>query len=130
ESLCDRVLPAGILAVGTDAGPVATVRTFVDSDANGTYDKLVDVLQPFGAAFKGGVRVAVGDFNGDGNDELVTAAGGGGGTVKIWTLNPDGSVGDVADPAFKPFGAFAGGLFVAAGDLDNDGRDELAVSQG
>jgi hypothetical protein len=40
EPLGDRVLPAGILAVGTDAGVTATVRTFTDTDANGTYDTL------------------------------------------------------------------------------------------
>jgi subtilisin-like proprotein convertase family protein len=107
---------------------VATVRTFIDSDSNGTYETLAGVLQPFGAS-RGGVRVATGDFDGDGNDELVTATGAGG-TVKIWSLNSDGSVGGVKE-SFLPFGAaFKGGLFVAAGDLDGDGKDELAVSQG
>lgn len=128
EQLGDRVLPAGILAVGTDAGPVATVRTFIDSDSNGTYDTLAGVFQPFGLS-KGGVRVAMGDFNKDGNEELVTVTGVGG-AVKIWSMNSDGSVGGVIE-AFLPFGsAFKGGLFVAAGDLDGDGKDELAVSQG
>lgn len=130
ELLGDRVMPAvGILAVGTDVGVEASVRTYIDTDANGTYETMADEFSPFGG-FAGGVRVATGDFNGDGNAELVTATGTGGGRVKVWALNSDGSVGGLID-SFLPFGAgYAGGLFVAAGDTDNDGKDELAVSRG
>jgi subtilisin-like proprotein convertase family protein len=128
EQLGDRVLPAGILAVGTDAGVVATVRTFTDLDANGTYETLAGEFQPFGG-FAGGVRVAMGDFDGDGNAELVTGMGAGGGRVKVWDVNSDGSVGGMLE-SFLPFGAaFKGGVFVAAGDLNNDGSAELAVSR-
>ncbi len=129
EPLGDRILPAGILAVGTDAGVVATVRTFRDADANGTYETLAGVFDPFGPGFAGGVRVATGDFDGDGNDDLVTGMGAGGGAVRVWALNSDGSVGSLLE-TFLPFGAaFKGGVFVATGDLNNDGRDELAVSR-
>jgi subtilisin-like proprotein convertase family protein len=71
----------------------------------------------------------MGDFDGDGNEELVTVSGVGG-AVKIWSMNPDGSAG-AAIESFLPFGSgFKGGLFAAAGDLNGDGKDELAVSQG
>jgi len=129
EALGARVLPAGLLAVGTDFGVVAKVRVFADTDGNGTYETLTGVIKPFGDVYSGGARVALGDFNGDGNDELVVAHGVGGHRVKIYEMNPDGSVGGLVD-SFLPFGAFGGGLFVATGDLDGDGRDELAVSQG
>src|SRR5262245_9708178 len=107
EPLFDRVLPAGILAVGTDAGVVAAVRTFLDTDGNGTYETVADTFNPFGG-FTGGVRVATGDFDGDGNDELVTAMGSGGGRVKIWALNSDGSVGGFVE-WFDPFGGVYAG---------------------
>ncbi|HKB04845.1 MAG TPA: proprotein convertase P-domain-containing protein [Gemmataceae bacterium] len=131
DALEDRSVPAaGFVAVGTDAGPLATVRMFADHDINGTYETKAAEFNPFGV-FKGGVRVALGDFDGDENDELVTVTGKGtAATVKIWELNPDGTIAGMRD-SFQPFGAtFKGGLFVAAGDLNNDGRDELAVSTG
>lgn len=132
----DRTVPAAdMLAVGTDAGVVAQVRVFVDRDDNGPYESPAPgtvahpiAFTPFGS-FSGGVRVAMGDFDGDGNDELVTAAGTGGGPhVIIWDMNPDGTVGGVRDSFLSFDATFFGGVFVAAGDLNGDLKDELVVS--
>jgi subtilisin-like proprotein convertase family protein len=128
-------LPAGFIAAGTDAGVPALVRIFTDTDANGTFDTQapagLSAPIEFGPypGFTGGVRVAMGDFDGDGNDELVTAAGPGGGPhVIVWSLNPDGSVGGAID-SFMAYGlGFVGGVFVAAGDLNGDGIDELVTA--
>src|SRR4051812_15104131 len=77
EQLEGRNMLAGFIAVGTDAGVPAEVRIFADRDDSDTYETSVSaatpeptVFSPF-PGFAGGVRVALGDFDGDGNDELV-----------------------------------------------------------
>jgi hypothetical protein len=79
---------------------------------------------PYDENFRGGVRVAVGDVTGDGIGEIITAPGAGGGPhVRVFefpTLNP-------VDEFFALDGDYRGGLYVAAGDMDADGRAEIAV---
>ena len=69
-----------------------------------------------------GVRVAAGDFDGDGNDELVTASSENA-PVKVYELGGSGAPGAVAGSV----SGFTQGSYVAAGDLDGDARDELIV---
>ncbi len=72
-------------------------------------------------AFAGGVRVASGDVNGDGVPDIITAPGaGGGGHVKVF----DGSNGALLDD-FVPYEGFPGGIFVAAGDVNGDGKADI-----
>lgn len=74
-------------------------------------------------SFTGGVRVAVGDVNGDQTPDIITAAGPGGGPhVKVF----DGADGTTELLSFFAYGsAFTGGLFVAAADLDEDGNADI-----
>ena len=67
--------------------------------------------------FLGGVRVAAGDVNNDGFDDIVTGAGPGsvGGHVKVF----DGVTG-AEIRSFFAFASFAGGVFVASGDINGD----------
>jgi len=75
--------------------------------------------------FRGGSSVAYGDIDGDGQAEIVTGAGTGGGP-HIRVFKEDGR--EIAN--FFPFHAsYRGGIEVATGDIDGDGRDEIAVSQ-
>ena len=126
-------LASRFIVAGADAGGGPHVVIRFDADNNGTFETISDSFYAFVPAspgaplFTGGVRVATGDFDGDGNDELITAQGPGGNLVRVWSLTPGGKVSALREE-FAPFGAFAGGIFVAAGDFDNDGRAELVTA--
>jgi hypothetical protein len=81
------------------------------------------------AHFQGGVRVAVGDINGDSVPDIVTAPGQGRlPIVKVF----DGT--DLAGPAIASFQAFAAnyrhGLYLAVGDVTGDGRADIVTGGG
>jgi hypothetical protein len=109
----------GVLtAVGADAGGGSEVKVF---DAGG---KQVASFFAFDPAFPGGIRVAVGDVNGDGVPDLIVAAGPGGGAhvkiidgTKLSMVDTNGQIDNAALLgqffAYSPF--FTGGVFVAFG---------------
>ena len=76
------------------------------------------------SGFTGGVRVAAGDVNGDGVNDIIAAAGPGGvgGHVKVF----DGDNGALIN-SFFAYDGFAGGVFVAAGDVNGDGIDDIVT---
>ena len=122
ESLEDRAVPASaLLAVGIGPGGPAIVR--VIDPATGAD---IRTFVPYGAAFTGGVNVALGDVNGDGSPDIITGvASGGESHVKVF----DGATGLVLK-SFFAFPGFLGGISVAAGDVNNDGRADIIVGAG
>lgn len=88
---------------------------------------LIRTIYPYGQGYKGKINVAVGDLDGDGFKEIVTGAGPGGGPhVRIF--NKDGGL---INPGFFPYPTtFHGGVNVAIGDLNGDGRSEIITAPG
>ncbi len=126
-----RDVPAGWLATAADAGggPHVIIRT--DTNSDGKADTIASSFFAFNPNFRGGVRVATGDFDGDGHDELVTAAGPGGGPhIKIWNVDTQGHVMGLREEFFAFDPSFRGGSWVTTGNFDSNHRAELIVGAG
>ena len=118
------------LIVGAGSGGLPSVKVF-----DGATGALELTFEAYGALFRGGVRVAVGDVDGDGKPELITGAGPGGGPqVNVYKVTCAGgkSCDGRLHKSFFAFSApsFRGGVYVAAGDTNGDGNDEIVVGPG
>lgn len=81
----------------------------------------------FDPKFTGGVRVASGDITGDSIPDLVVAAGPGGGPhVKAF----NGLTGAQLFSFYAYSASFSGGVFVAVGDTNGDGRGDIITGAG
>jgi hypothetical protein len=82
-------------------------------------------------SFRGGVRVAAGDLDGSGAADIVTGPGSGGGPdVRTFRLPPGSGTPAQTGGFFAYAPSFTGGVFVGVGDVNGDGRGEIATGPG
>ncbi len=110
-------------AVGAEAG--------IDSKplvqlVNGLSGEVLLQFYAYPITYTGGVRVAMGDMNGDGTPDIITAPGRNiAGVVKVF----DGKTGALIGQ-FQPYpSSYVGGVEIAVGDIDGDGKPEIIVAQ-
>ncbi|MFN6051682.1 MAG: Ig-like domain-containing protein, partial [Planctomycetia bacterium] len=114
----------GILDIitGAGAGGGPHVKVFDGSNLNA-----IRSFFAYDQSFTGGVTVAAIDLNGDNILDLVTGAGPGGGPhVKVF----DGATNSIISQWFAYPISFTGGVYVAAGDIGNDGNIEVVTGAG
>jgi large repetitive protein len=110
-----------IYAVGAGAGGSPIVKIY---SPNGN---LISSFFAYDPSFRGGVNVAVGDVTGDGIPDVVTGTGVGGGPhVKVFDGRDYSQVANfmATNPEFR------GGIRVAAGDVDGDGKADVVTGAG
>jgi len=108
------------IITGAGVGSVSYVKIF---DVNGVFKKQFLAYRP---EFRGGVKVAIGDMDGDGINEIITGPGAGGGPhIRIFNEK-----GELEGQFFAYNKDFEGGVNIASGDVDGDGIDEIITGPG
>jgi hypothetical protein len=124
-----------IIAIGAASGPAGASRPTVH-----VYDALTSALKfvipasaTYGVNNANGIRVAVGDIDGDGFADIITAPGRNTRPdIKIFRGTPLGGLQGTllaTIPAANTFGnSFVGGVNLAVGDVDGDGVADIVLA--
>ena len=115
-----------LYAVGSGPGEEPLVQVY-KSDGS-----LAFSFDAYAKSFTGGVSVAVGDVNGDAVPDIITGAGAGGGPhVKVFdgAALLEGQI-TVIDSFYAYAPSFTGGVRVAAGDMNGDGKADIVTGAG
>ena len=109
-----------IVAAGESGGP----RVLVYSGQNG---QVIRNFFAFDQNFRGGVRIASGDIDGNQIDDSVASPGEGGGpVVRVF----QGDTGVMIREFLAYDQNFRGGIYLAVGDCDGDGIDNVITGAG
>jgi hypothetical protein len=115
------------IITGAQAGGGSHVRIFEGFSGNEIFGFFA-----FPAGFSGGVRVASGDLNDDAYADVIVGAGPGGGShVRVFDGQDlsEGTLTELIGFFAYPDG-FAGGVFVGAADVDEDGSFDVITGAG
>jgi hypothetical protein len=119
EELESRTL-LSLLAAGAGPGNAPEVKVFDPSTGVVKLD-----FMAYSTSFTGGVRVAVGDVNGDGVPDIITAPGPGGGPdIRVFDGNSGQMIGEFLAYDYH----FDTGVYVAVADLNHDGYADIITS--
>ena len=110
------------LVTGTGAGSEPHVMVF-----DGNTLAPIGSFYAYAQAFRGGVRVAAGDVNGDGKAEVVTGTGPGS-APNVCVFN--GTTGTTLQSFYAYAPEYRGGINVAAGDVTGDGKADIVTGSG
>ncbi|QEL15922.1 Ig-like domain-containing protein [Limnoglobus roseus] len=113
-------VPDIVTAPGKGGG--ALVKVF-----DGKTLALISSYTPYDSSFTGDVYVAAGDVNGDGKADIITGAGAGGGPH---VLVHDVATGRTVMSFFAYDSSFRGGVDVATGDVNGDGKADIITGSG
>jgi FG-GAP-like repeat len=120
------------IIAGEGATPPGTPSSKI-SIWDGKTGTWLQTITPFNSTFTNGVRVAAGDLDGDGKEEILacTGAGGGGNQARAFHLGSSTWMPGTASEAFINNFPRVGGCHIAAGDYSGDGiADEVIVWDG
>jgi VCBS repeat-containing protein len=105
-----------------DSGGGPDIRVF-----SGLQGNLVHEFLAYDYRFDGGVHIAVGNLDGSGVDNLITAPGAGGGPdVRVF----DATTGTLVQEFLAYDFHFTGGVYVTAGDVSGTGVDSIITGPG
>jgi hypothetical protein len=112
-----------VIIIGPDKGnKSAPIVKIVDKDTG----NILSQFYVYESKFRGGVRIATGDMNGDGIDEIIVAPGQGRSPeVRVFTQQ------GVELTQFRTMAyasSFKGGVEVAVGDVNGDGQNDIVTT--